>query len=161
MKSQKGFTLIELLVVIAIIGILSSVVLASLNSARSKARDAKRMSDINQMIKAIEMYYNDYGYYPLSGGIDGCTTTVGAPYSDCAVLGIVPNYMKNTPVDPTNILNEYGYYYHRKYKPNATNTGYISTNNDQNYIIATRLENTSNAIFWGWQNPNLNLIKGQ
>lgn len=60
----KGFTLIELLVVVAIIGILSSVVLASLNSARMKARDTKRMTNLTQIWTALEMYYNDHGYYP-------------------------------------------------------------------------------------------------
>lgn len=65
-QNQKGFTLIELLVVVAIIGLLSSVVLISLNSARSKARDAKRISDVNQIGKALEGYYNDNASYPAA-----------------------------------------------------------------------------------------------
>ena len=55
-KASRGFTLIELLVVIAIIGILSSVVLASLNSARTKARDTRRVSDMKQIQIALELY---------------------------------------------------------------------------------------------------------
>lgn len=73
---RKGFTLIELLVVIAIIGILSAVVLASLNVARARARDAKRLSDIHQIAKALEMYaLQNGGTYPSgaasSNGIGG------------------------------------------------------------------------------------------
>ena len=65
----RGFTLIELLVVIAIIGLLSSVVLASLNSARNKAADAAIQASMFQIRNALELYYNDYGHYPLSGGL--------------------------------------------------------------------------------------------
>ncbi len=63
---ERGFTLIELLVVIAIIGILSSVVLASLNNARKKGRDARRISDIKQLQLALEMYYDANISYPAA-----------------------------------------------------------------------------------------------
>ena len=52
-KKHNGFTLIELLVVIAIIGVLSTMTVSSLNSARAKARDAKRLSDIRQMANLV------------------------------------------------------------------------------------------------------------
>lgn len=60
---QKGFTLIELLVVIAIIGILSSVVLASLNSARDKGADAAIRGNLNNMRAQAELVYDDNGSY--------------------------------------------------------------------------------------------------
>jgi prepilin-type N-terminal cleavage/methylation domain-containing protein len=63
-KGAKGFTLIELLVVIAIIGILSTLAVVSLQGARARARDAKRMADVRQMQTALELYLNDVGYYP-------------------------------------------------------------------------------------------------
>jgi prepilin-type N-terminal cleavage/methylation domain-containing protein len=67
---NRGFTLIELLVVIAIIGLLSSVVLASLSSARQKSRDAKRLTNVRQLQTALELYANEHGgIYPGTGGI--------------------------------------------------------------------------------------------
>ncbi|MBU6447556.1 type II secretion system GspH family protein [Patescibacteria group bacterium] len=75
-KHQKGFTLIELLVVIAIIGLLASVVLLALNSARAKSRDAKRLADIHQLQTALELFYNDAGGYPPA--LSGAPTTSGS-----------------------------------------------------------------------------------
>jgi type IV pilus assembly protein PilA len=80
---QRGFTLIELLVVIAIIGILSAVVLVSLNSARAKSRDARRLSDVRQIMTAMEIYYNDNGAYPDDGGT--CYTVAGLCPPDTSV----------------------------------------------------------------------------
>lgn len=65
-RTSRGFTLIELLVVIAIIGILSSIVLASLNSARLKSRDARRIADIKQLQLALQLYYDANTDYPTS-----------------------------------------------------------------------------------------------
>lgn len=72
-KHSRGFTLIELLVVIAIIGILSSVVLASLNSARKKGRDARRVSDVRQLQLALELYYDKNNAYPQVADLDSST----------------------------------------------------------------------------------------
>jgi general secretion pathway protein G len=65
-KNKKGFTLIELLVVIAIIGLLSTLAIVALNSARQKSRDAKRVADIKQIQTALELYYNDNFGYPAA-----------------------------------------------------------------------------------------------
>ena len=64
MKNNKGFTLIEMLVVVAIIGLLSSVVVVGLGSARQNARDARRISDIRQIQNALEVYYSSAQSYP-------------------------------------------------------------------------------------------------
>ena len=75
----KGFTLIELLVAIAIIGILSSVVLASLNSARARARDAQRQSDIRAVEKALQLYWLDHNAYPSTGSMENVHMDPGCP----------------------------------------------------------------------------------
>jgi prepilin-type N-terminal cleavage/methylation domain-containing protein len=63
MHKKQGFTLIELLVVIAIIGLLSSIVLASLASARTKARDAAVISEMDSIKKQAELFYSNHGNY--------------------------------------------------------------------------------------------------
>lgn len=73
---KRGFTLIELLVVIAIIGVLSSVVLASLGSARGRANDAKIRSDLRQISTALALYYDKYGTYPAGVSTDAIATAL-------------------------------------------------------------------------------------
>lgn len=96
---KDGFTLIELLVVIAVIGILASVILASLNSARSKARDAQRISQLREVQKALEMYYADNGTYPAGSNGAGCSAGVwNTPLAPLVSGG----YLGAVPADPTN-----------------------------------------------------------
>ena len=63
---QKGFTLLELLVVIGIIGLLASILVLNLTSARRRARDTKRVADIRNLQTATEDYYGKNGRYPAT-----------------------------------------------------------------------------------------------
>lgn len=81
---HQAFTLVELLVVIAIIGILSTLSIVGLNSARAKARDSRRLSDVREIATALEMYYSDTGVYPLVASATG-TLIGGLCLSDLGI----------------------------------------------------------------------------
>ncbi len=81
-KKNKGFTLIELLVVIAIISLLSSVILASLNSARSKAKDAAVRQGVKELAKLFELEYSDNGSY-INLNTNSCSAWAPISASNC------------------------------------------------------------------------------
>lgn len=135
-RAQSGFTLIELLVVIAIIGTLASIVLASLNVARENARDARRMSDITQISRALELYWLEYGEYPSK---TWCDLSLGSQNSSCLAsegdwsetshihAALVPDYIPDLPIDPIN--NDPYYYVYEPVVPG------------DDYCLRARLEN--------------------
>lgn len=96
-KDQKGFTLIELLVVIAIIGLLSTLAVVSLNNARIKSRDARRVSDVKTVQTALEMYFTENNHYPTADG------------SDASLVLLEGDYIASVPDNPTPNGLQYTY----------------------------------------------------
>ena len=97
--NKKGFTLVELLVVIAIIGLLSTLAIVALGSAREKARDSKRLSDLRQIQTALELSYTENSAYPIATDLllgdpaaTGCLDATGFVAAGCAnaFMGLVP-----------------------------------------------------------------------
>lgn len=148
MKYNKGFTLIELLVVVAIIGLLSSVVLASLSSARAKARDAKRKVEMVQVRTALELYKNDFGSYPLAfpgvwGGVSTVPCGPGNGQTNGAnayIAGLTPTYISVLPVDPGTL---------------GTCKGYLYSSDGNNYklLIHASYEGTYPTVGQPWYDP--------
>lgn len=141
MLKSKGFTLIELLVVIAIIGILASIVLASLNGTRKKGRDARRIADLAQIKNALEMYLDANGYYPQSGcgwDCNGYRYSYDTSWNNLST-DLAP-FIGSLPKDPTNSgcapwnSNCYSYTY--------GNVGRITQR--EQYDLTTQLEDINN-----------------
>ena|SRR5579859_5298538 len=107
---QNGFTLIELVVVIGILAVLSVFVLATLNPLQQfkKSRDGERKSDLAQIQRALEQYYQDHGSYPKSNATYNITDLNGNTVAWGGASGWSP-YMNLVPKDPDS-TRTYIYY---------------------------------------------------
>lgn len=138
-QPQQGFTLIELLVVIAIISLISSIVLASLNSAKMKARDARRIQDLSQIRTALELYYNENGYYPkISRWATSEPTSYDSGTGWTSLQNALSEFMSKLPGDPkptgsSGPWSNGNYHY-----------AYGASSNGQIYDLVAQLENQSN-----------------
>ena len=128
-KTNKGFTLIELLVVIAIIGVLSTLAVVALGNARVKSRDAKRVSDMRQIMSALELYYNDVGIYPTEVTMGGSIANGTTVY-----MAVVPSNPS-----PNNDVN----------CPSASNYDYTNIDTNTSYIITYCLGGTTGDVVAG------------
>lgn len=107
-QSLAAFTILELLVAMAIISILIAMGLRVFGTVQEKARDNRRKQDLQSITKALEMYYNDLGRYPLSSTPDGFILGCGVDAQQgCAWGGVFRNntngtlYMGEIPQDPS------------------------------------------------------------
>lgn len=133
---KSGFTLIELLVVVAIIGILTGIVMSNFTSAKSKARDAKRISDISNIQLALEQVFDKCNAYPTN--IMSLTDTIivdaiGTPCksADGSITYTLGYFMS---VIPTDFGTSYLYYVSSGSAP------YID------YVLKASLENYNTAL---------------
>lgn len=130
-SALSGFTLIELLVVIAIIGVLASIVLASLSGARAKSRDARRIADTKQIQLALELYYDATSQtYPTATAT--CDIAGGAFFGLQAL--VTGGFIPSVPRDPQGTACY-------KYVTNATPTPANTV-----YHLSATLEQTNPAL---------------
>jgi type II secretion system protein G len=103
-RTKSGFTLIELLVVVAIVGLLATIAVISISSASKRARDTKRRADLKTMQKALDIYFQENGAYPSTGGAwwGTCATYGSHDYGGPTgyIPNIAPTYLGQLPRDP-------------------------------------------------------------
>ena len=143
---HKGFTLLELLVVIAIIGLLSTLAVAALDNARTKASDVKRISDLRQLSKALELYYDENQQYPHQDNYGGCNSSDNG---GCDPGGWLPDlvaggFIGSLPFDPTQEAGDNNPYTAANNHTYSYNSFSADGQNNQHYQLLASLEDENN-----------------
>jgi prepilin-type N-terminal cleavage/methylation domain-containing protein len=143
-NNKQGFTLIELIVIIGIISILATISIISFKTSQSKARDAIRLSDVQQLAVALDYYYDDNKRtYPECGYV----CDFDANWQNGCLGEALKPYIKELPRDPSKRINN-GYCYYTHYNYNV--------DNKQDVVLTFSMEDinpsTGNATFRFWQN---------
>ena len=138
-KKERGFTLIEILIVVAIIAILASIVIVGLGPAQQSGRDARRISDLQSIRTALQLYYGKCGFYP--GGVINSDGTCQKTWND------VNFDTMSTEIEGT--ANHFGV----SVIPNDPTVGktyyYTSSPDGTSYTLGAVLENPNNSAISG------------
>ncbi len=160
-RNRRGFTLIELMVVISIISLLSSIVLASVKTARMKARDARRKEDLHNIYTALHLYYDENGYLPHTShtssngdsdvGTWDYSSQEGAPDIFLKFLKDPKYFSDGAPVDPINngsgdvFYDKTGYAYaYHCYSP-------LQSTKPNTLALGARMD-SSGLVYWKAEN---------
>lgn len=140
--NSNGFTLLELLVVISIIGLLSSVIFASVSSARQKAEDAQTIALGHELKNAANTEYYATSKVPGEISVDPTSITDAGPLVDKVTDLVTGGYIKTLPTDSTHYIY---YWYYSDIAKNSNIVNYKCENdNVTKYIIAVWSDRTLN-----------------
>ena len=145
-KSQKGFTIPELVVVAAIIAMLGTLTLNGPSGIRAKSRDTQRLSDMQVLQLALELYYENNETYPVynsantlyegHGSEQECGQGVYGDVHWCNLMNELDPYLQRPLMDPTGGVGPGGIVYYYYYDSD-------SSDNNQTYGIMARMEHDS------------------
>ena len=154
-SKQTGFTVIEIMLVISIIGLLSSIILLAVTSARVASHDAQRQSQVRQLATVLEEYYLDNNAYPTDPAAPGSGLTCDsrAPcWQNVLAPQLVPKYISTLPVDPANGKGE-GFMCTGDGTPNSGCGEYYYDSNGSKFILSTYLAtNRPEKVGLEWNN---------
>lgn len=110
----QGFTIVELLIVIVVIAIIAAITIIAYNNIQNRAQFSKSQSDLKTIVKALAMYKEEHGAYPITDDLPGCVYDWcgwDQATGDSFIPGLSPEYISVTPQMPSSLPNANTYLY--------------------------------------------------